>query len=177
MIRLFVGLALPAELAGRLETMEAGIPGARWVEARNLHITLRFIGEVEEGVAHDIHDALAELVAPAFDVEIRGVGLFGGRAPHALYAGVERSDALVRLRDKVESAVVRTGQPPEPRKFTPHVTLARLKNAPAPRLQAFLSAHGLLHAAPWRADDFTLFRSHLGRTGAEYEAVARYPLA
>jgi 2'-5' RNA ligase len=177
MIRLFVGLELPPGVATTLSGLAAGIPGARWVEPHNLHITLRFIGEVEEGVAHDIHDALAELAAPAFDVAIRGVGLFGGRTPNALYAGIERSEALVRLHDKVESTVVRTGQPPEPRKFTPHITLARLKASPPPRLQAFLSAHGLLRAGPWRADAFTLFRSHLGRGGAEYEALESYPLA
>lgn len=175
-IRLFVGLELPDEVAARLGGLAVGIPGARWVEPRNLHITLRFIGEVDEGMGHDIHDSLAEIAEPALPVALEGVGLFGGRQAHTLFAGVERSPALVHLRDKVERAVVRTGQPPEPRKFNPHVTLARLKDAPTGRLQAFIAGNSPFHAGPWTAAHVTLFRSRLGRGGAEYEALERYQL-
>jgi RNA 2',3'-cyclic 3'-phosphodiesterase len=176
-IRLFVGLGLPVELAGRLAAMASGIPGARWVEARNLHVTLRFIGEVEEGVAHDIHDALVELAEPAFELGLDGFDAIGSRRrAHSLVVAVERSAPLVHLRDKIESAVVRLGLPPEPRKFAPHITLARLKDAPASRIQSFISHHSPLQGGPFPVNHFTLFRSHLSRNGAEYEAMAEYGL-
>ena len=175
-IRLFVGLPLDPGLAGTLAAMEAGIPGARWVEARNLHLTLRFIGDIDEAAAREIHDALATLSLPRFALTLAGFGLFGTRKPHTLWAGVTRDEALERVQAKVESAVVHAGQPSEPRKFFPHVTLARLNNAPPSRLQDFITGNSPFHAGPHPVDHFTLFRSHLSRNGAEYEAVAEYPL-
>lgn len=177
MIRLFVGLPLPAEVADELGAKASGVPGARWVAPRNMHVTLRFIGEVEEGLAQEIHDGLSELDCPGFDLILSGFGFFGSRQPHALWAGVEKTPGLVHLRDKVESCVVRLGLDPEPRKFTPHVTLARLKDTPPSRVQDFLSAHSPYQAGPFPVEAFTLFRSHLGRGGAEYEALESYPLA
>ncbi len=177
MIRLFAGLALPDDVAGRLASMAAGIPGARWVEARNLHVTLRFVGEVEDGLARDVHDSLAEAaLGPAVGLSVTGFGTFGSRQPHALWAAVDKTPELARLQAKVESAVVRAGLDPEPRKFTPHVTLARLKDTRVGRVQDFIAAHSPLTLGPAVIDHVTLFRSHLGRTGAEYEAVAEYPL-
>jgi 2'-5' RNA ligase len=132
---------------------------------------------VDEGAAQDLHDALAEISAPGFDLELNGLGTFGGRQAHTLYAAVERTPALVHLRDKVESACVRSGLAPEPRKFTPHVTLARLKDAPTGRVQEFITRFSPFHAGPVAVDGFVLFRSHLSRNGAEYEAVAEYGLS
>lgn len=176
MIRLFVGLDLPEAVAARLGALAAGIPGARWVEPRNLHVTLRFIGEVDEGVAQELHECLGEIRAPAFDLAITGFGTFGRGSPTALWAAVDRSPEIVHLQSKVDAALGRAGIPPEGRKFLPHLTLARLKDAPVARVQAFIAGH-----SPFRADvpvdRFVLFRSHLGRSGAEYEAVADYPLA
>lgn len=177
MIRLFVGLALPPEVAARLAALAGGIPGARWVEARNLHVTLRFIGEVEEGLAVEIHDALAEVHAPAFTLALDRFGTFGRSAPNHLWVGVERNPELLHLQAKVDSAVVRLGLPPEGRKYTPHITLARFKDSPVGRVQEFIAGHSPFHAGPLAMDRFVLFRSHLGRGGAEYEAVAEYPLA
>lgn len=178
MIRLFAGLALPEEVSGRLAAMGAGIPGARWVEARNLHVTLRFIGEVEDGLAREIHDALADAgLGPPVALSITGLGTFGSRQPHALWAAVDKTAALARLQAKVDGTVVRLGLAPEPRKFTPHVTLARLKGAPPGRVRDFIAGHSPLTLGPVSIDHVTLFRSHLGRAGAEYEAVADYPLA
>lgn len=177
MIRLFIGLALPPPMAERLAGLAVGIPGARWVEQRNLHLTLRFIGEVENGLAHDIHDALADISARCPTVTIDGFGTFGSRQPHALWAAVEKTPELAHLQAKTETALVRLGLPPEPRRFTPHVTLARLKGAPVQRIQDFIAGHSPLRLGPERVEAVTLFRSHLGRGGAEYEAVAEYPLA
>jgi 2'-5' RNA ligase len=153
------------------------MPGARWVEARNLHITLRFIGEVEDGLAREIHDELADTIrAPALSLSVTGFGTFGSRQPRALFAAVDKPPDLVRLQARVEAVVTRLGLDPEPRKFTPHITLARLKDAPTNRLQDYIAGHSPLSIGPFAIDRVTLFRSHLGRGGAEYESIADYPL-
>lgn len=176
MIRLFVGLALPEELARRLESLGGGIPGARWIEARNLHVTLRFIGEVEEGLAAEIDETLAELRAPGFQVALDGFGTFGRAKPNHLWAAVDKAPGLLHLQAKVEAALARMGLVPEGRKYLPHVTLARFKDAPVGRIQDFIARNSPFQAGPWPVDRFVLFSSHLGRNGAEYQAVADYPL-
>ncbi len=176
MIRLFVGIPLPPSLRRQLGSFAAGIPNARWTPEENLHLTLRFIGEVDETTAGAVHDALAELQAPAFTMTVGGCGTFeGGRRPVTLWLGVERQPALVRLRDKVESALVRVGLPAESRRFQPHITLARMKDPPLPKLHAFVAGHNLFHdSVP--VTSFVLFSSHLGRGEPIYTAEAEYPL-
>lgn len=176
MIRLFVGLSLPDELARRLETLGGGIPGSRWIEARNLHVTLRFIGEVDEGLAAEIDETLAEIRAPAFELCLDGFGTFGRSKPNHLWAAVDKVPALLHLQAKIEAALARLGLVPEGRKYLPHVTLARFKDPPVPRVQDFIARNSPFHAGPWPVERFVLFSSHLGRNGAEYEAVADYPL-
>lgn len=184
MLRLFVALPLEAGLIDRLTALTRGLPGARWIEPHNLHLSLRFVGEVDEGLAEDIHDVLSALSAPAFSLTLEGFGTFG-RRPHTLWAGVAPEPALVHLRDKIETALVRLGLPPEGHRFTPHVTLARLSGdkpradqpTPGPdRIEAFLTHNSPFHAGPVPVDRFTLFQSHLSRNGSEYEALAEYPL-
>src|SRR6185437_1775902 len=130
MIRLFVALDLPENIRARLLELQGGVPGARWSTNQQLHLTLRFIGEVDGDVAHDIDDTLAVIRAPAFALELSGVGEFGGKNPRALWAGVKPNDALLHLQRKIETAMQRIGLPAEQRKFTPHVTLARLRGTP-----------------------------------------------
>lgn len=175
MIRLFVGLGLPVELAERLQALGGGIPGARWVAARNLHVTLRFIGEVDEAQAEDLHDHLCALRAPPLALTVRGLGTFGGVKPRALWAGVNADPALDALRHKIEQTVDAIGLPPDGRKFIAHITLAWLKAAPAERIAAFMTHHTSL-LAPLPVSAFTLYRSHLGSGGAQYQAMAEYPL-
>lgn len=178
MVRLFVGIPLPDPVTGELQRVCSGLFGARWVDAAALHVTLRFIGEVDGAAAEDVHQALARLRAPAFEMAISGVGCFesGGKV-HTLWAGVEKHDLLVRLRDKVEVAVTRAGLPAERRKFKPHVTLARFKNGVATKIGQFLERNNDLQAGPVWVDHFTLFRSHLGGQGAHYESLCDYSLS
>ncbi|MBK1838947.1 RNA 2',3'-cyclic phosphodiesterase [Azospirillum sp. YIM B02556] len=177
MLRLFVALDLTEEVRRRLAGLAGGVPGARWTEPETMHLTLRFIGEVPEDQAMDIDAALAELRAPAFPLTLDGVGVFAGaRKARVLWAGVERNEALAHLQAKVESAIVRCGLPVEERKFSPHITLARLKDAPADRIGRFLSDRGLFRAGPIPVDHITLYRSHPGNGGAVYEALREYPL-
>ena len=173
MLRLFVGIDLPPELKLKLELLCSGVPGARWVDAGNLHVTLRFIGEVDEGMAADIDEALVPIRAPRFTLTLAGVGHFGTRM---LWAGVERNPALLHLHEKIESAIVRTGFEPEGRRYAPHVTLARLKGPPDPRLQSFLAEHALFRAEPFAVERFSLVASYLTKSGAIYEDQADYEL-
>lgn len=175
MIRLFVGLALPDSHRRRLAMTCAGIEDARWVTPENLHLTLRFIGEVDGHVAEDIAHALDAVRAEPFALTLKDAGVFG-TPPHALWVGAEDAPkgALAALQASVESAVVRSGLPPEGRKFSPHVTLARFKKVNAQRLTLWLEAHGALALEPFQVEGFTLFRSHLGHEGAHYERVVEY---
>ena len=127
MLRLFVGIEFPPELKLRLSLLCTGVAGARWVDAGNFHLTLRFIGEIAEDVAADVDEALARIKAPRFTLQLAGTGVFGGNRPRALWVGAERSPELVRLHDRIEQALIRAGLEPEGRKYAPHVTLARLR--------------------------------------------------
>ncbi len=177
MIRLFVAIPLPEDLRQRLAGMGAGVPGARWIAPEYLHLTLRFIGEVEETLMDDIDGALGRIRAPAFEVTFDEIGRFGtGRQPRIIWVGVERCLPLERLYARIEAALTGQGLEPERRNFKPHVTLARLKNASPARVGAFLAAHGLFRHGPVPVDRFTLFSSRLGRKGAVYRAEAEYPL-
>ena len=177
MIRLFVGLALPYEVCERLSDLPRGLPNARLIKPENIHLTLRFIGEVDEDKAADIDEMLAGVRAPAFDLTLNGVGYFGkGHRAHTLWVGVEPNPALEHLQTKMESACVRAGLEPEGRKFTPHVTIAKLHDPAMARLQDYIESHGLLRLDPIPADHFTLFSSHLSHKGAEYTAERDYPL-
>ena len=177
MIRLFIAVPLPEAVQDRLAQIGFGIPGANWVPGENMHVTLRFVGEVSNADAADIDDALMSLRVPAFALTIEGVGHFGSlRQTRSLWAGVARNPALVHLRAKIESALVRFGQPPDSRKFVPHVTLARFKTETGHHLANFLAEHNLLKIGPIRIDRFTLFQSHLKRDGSYYEPLADYPL-
>lgn len=177
MIRLFVGLPLPPEVRRRLSFLTGGVPGARWEPPENYHITLRFIGEVEMGLAEDIDAELQRIQAPPFALSLAAVDHFGAAdKARVIYAGVERSEMLLRLQGKVEGAVQRLGLPAEQRKFTPHVTLARLKDAPGPRVLAFRETHNLFRAGPFDVPEFALYSSHPGKGHAVYREEATYPL-
>lgn len=177
MIRLFVALELPETVRTRLALLGGGVPGAKWQREDQMHLTVRFIGEVDEGVARDIDEALATVRAPAFTLELSGVGDFGGREPHALWAGVRANDTLMHLEKKVESALVRVGVDPETRKYTPHVTLARLRNAPRVKVAEFIAHHSLFSSGPILIDRFALYSSLLGSGGSMYRVESTYPLS
>jgi len=177
MIRLFVGLSVPEDIAVRLAALANGMVGARWVEPKNMHVTLRFIGDVNEADAEDIHHELTRLTAKPLKYQIGGFDTFGqGRKAHALFAGVAPTPELELLQSRTEAAVVRAGQQREPRKFKPHVTIARLKSPPADQLQMFIEANNLWRAGPVLVDHFILYESLMGNGGSAYFPLAEYPL-
>src|SRR5487761_435808 len=176
MLRLFVGIGFPPELKLQLSLLCAGVNGAKWVDPGNFHLTLRFIGEIAEHRAADVDEALARLRARRFVLQLAGAGVFSGDKPRNLWVGVERSPELVALRDKVEHALIRVGLAPEPRKFAPHVTLARLHNPPLDQLAQFLAAHAGFRAEPLAVAAVSLIASFQTKAGSVYEDQADYLL-
>lgn len=178
MIRVFVGIALPEDSRLRLAGLCGGVPGAKWVAPENLHLSVRFIGEVAETLADDVDAALARIRVPEFTLTFDRIGAFEtGRRPRVLWVGVERNPLLERLRAAVETAVTRQGLEAEARKFLPHVTLARLKGTTPARVGAYLAAHSPFRHGPVPVDRFILFSSRLGKAGAIYREEASYQLA
>ena len=177
MIRLFVAVELPADLRRRIGRISTGVRDARWVAEENLHLTLRFIGEVEEYRLEDIVGALDAVESPDFPLTLAGAGHFESRRRvRNLWIGTEKSPELAALAERIDHALVRDGLAPEGRKFSPHVTVARLKGAPAPAVADWLAANTLFKAFPFLITRFVLFASYLGRGGPTYEIVEAYPL-
>ncbi|MDP7241246.1 MAG: RNA 2',3'-cyclic phosphodiesterase [Rhodospirillales bacterium] len=174
-MRLFIAISLPEPVRDALSELRSGLPGARWVEPEAMHLTLRFLGELDADQAEDIDAALTAIRAPAFDLDISGIGSFQSRRRvRSLWAGVRRSEPLAHVQGKVESAVVRAGLEPESRKFKPHITLARLKKTPLGHVGAYMETHDTFAVAPFSVAAFTLMRSHLNRDGPHYEVLAEY---
>jgi RNA 2',3'-cyclic 3'-phosphodiesterase len=177
MKRLFVALPLPVDVRARLAALQSGLAGARWIDADAMHMTLRFMGDMSEPDARDVSSALSEIHCPAFDLSISGIGYFERRGlVHTVWARVGKSDALMHLHAKIESAVVRAGLDPEQRKFTPHVTLARLKDTAVERIGPWLETSGAAVVPPFGARSFTLFQSERGHGGARYTPLCEYEL-
>ncbi|MGR4862911.1 RNA 2',3'-cyclic phosphodiesterase [Caulobacter sp. LARHSG274] len=177
MIRLFTAVAIPAEVAEHLLPRQHGIDGARWRLPEAFHVTLKFIGDVQETEAADLDAELATIEAPAFDLELAGVGHFGeGAEIHAVWAGVAENPDLRRLAKANEAAARRAGLKPETRVYTPHVTLAYLKRPAVPEVAAWIQANNLLHSPPFRVDCFGLYSSWRTSEGSAYRLERDYPL-
>ena len=176
MHRLFDAIRPPEAIRDRLIDAMADSPELRWVGDEQLHLTLRFIGEVERPLADDIALALSRIRSAPFELRVTGVGLFERRNGGALWAGVEPKAPVAALAAKVERACVGAGLEPERRAFHPHVTLARWKRDSATAAQAFLERNRALASPPFAVDRFILYESHLSRHGPHYEEVADFPL-
>ena len=173
--RLFIAIRPPEEVRDLLVDAMEGLEGARWVDEENLHLTLRFIGAVERPAANELAAHLARIGGEAFPLRIEGVGHFTRKgSTTALWARVPESPSLEGLRQKIERACEAAGLGRETRRFTPHVTLARLGRSVGP-IDAWLASFGDMRAE-WRVHAFTLFESRLGHTGAHYEEAASFPL-
>ncbi|HEX3755039.1 MAG TPA: RNA 2',3'-cyclic phosphodiesterase [Rhizomicrobium sp.] len=175
-MRLFVALALPEPVAQSLLLIQGGVPGARWQTREQLHLTLRFIGEVDGRDARALDDALSGIVAPAFEMQLHSVGQFGNKRPDALWAGVRRNRALEHLQKKVDTAIHRVGQPQDAHKFTPHVTLARMRNPETGKVMEWLTHNALYTSDEFTVGAFCLYSSRLASDGSIYRVEQQYPL-
>lgn len=176
MHRLFVALPLPEPTADLLLDLEDGPKGLRWVHADSLHVTLRFIGEVDGATAEDVAAAMSKLEVAVFDLALSGVGCFSHRRHGALWAGLAPREPLTVLAVKVDRAVQSAGLAAETRAYHPHVTLARW-SGPQPEVKPWLERHGGLKSPPWHVDRLVLFESRLGRAGPSYEERLTVSLA
>ena len=177
MHRLFVAIRPPEHIRDLLIDAMDDSPDFRWQSEDQLHLTLRFVGEVERPVANDLADGLTRVRSGRFGLRVHSVGRFEQRSAGALWAGLEPKEPVAALAAKVERACVAVGLGPERRAFHPHITLARWGRGAAASLDPFLARHAALASEPFRVDAFHLYQSNLGRDGAHYEAVADYPLA
>ena len=176
MPRLFTALEIPHNAAMSLSLLRGGLPGARWIDIENYHLTLRFMGDVEHHVADEIADALARVRRVEFRMGLSGLGVFGGKKPHSLFAVPTASPDLVELQAEIERICQRLRLPPDPRKFTPHVTVARLRNTPPHLLAPYLSSRGNFHVPPFTVSRFVLMSSKESVGGGPYIVEEDYPL-
>jgi 2'-5' RNA ligase len=176
MPRLFTGLEIPSDIALDLANMRGGISGARWIDVENYHLTLRFIGDIDDATARDVFATLGQIRRPALTVTLETLDSFGGGRPRAIVAKAKPAPPLVELQAEQERLMRRIGIPPEPRKFTPHVTLARLRDASAPAVAAYLSARGYFFSRRFEASRFVLFSARASTGGGPYVVEAAYPL-
>jgi 2'-5' RNA ligase len=180
MHRLFVAIRPPEPVRAPLIDLMEGVAGARWQSEDQLHLTLRFIGEVDARLADDIDTALQSVHHPRFDLALSGLGVFDRRGQAtALWAGVTPHEPLKALHKKIDQALRRAGVAPERRAYLPHITLARFGRGAGPLqpLQPLLESAGGLTSAPFAVEEFRLYESHLTAAGATYTPVAHYSLA
>lgn len=176
MPRLFTGIEIPAQIAQGLAMLRGGLPGARWVDPENYHMTLRFIGDVDGHVGRDIMQMLGSVRRPPFEIVLDRLDQFGGRKPRAVFAGASYNSALIELQAEHERLLQRIGLPPESRKFAPHVTLARLRESSAHQVADYLSSRAPFRSPPFPITRFVLFSSRASTGGGPYVVEAAYPL-
>src|SRR5260370_1735260 len=177
MPRLFTGLEIPAEIGQTLSNLRGGLPGARWIDPENYHVTLRFIGDIDGMSANEIASMLFRVNRKPFEVRLQGLTSFGGRKPRAVVAAVEPSRALIELQAEHERLMQRLGLLPEGRKFTPHVTLARLHDASSQDVADYLSVRGYFPSKSFLASRFVLFSSRASTGGGPCVVEDSYALS
>ena len=176
MPRLFTGIEIPAEIADRLSFLRGGLPGARWIDRDNYHLTLRFVGDIDRHLAHEIADGLDRIRRSRFWLRLEGITSLGTRKPHAIVARLSASPQLIELQAEHERMLQRIGLAPEPRKYTPHVTLARLRGASGRDIAEYLSVRGGFLAGPFEVSRFVLFSAKDTTGGGPYLVEEAYPL-
>ena len=177
MPRLFTGLEIPSDVGQSLATLRGGLPGARWVDPENYHVTLRFIGDVDDTIAREVASMLARVRREAFELRVDDLKSFGGRKPRAIVAALGPAQALMELQAEHERLLQRVGLEPEGRKFTPHVTLARLRESTSRQVADYLAVRAPFRLPLFKVSRFVLFSSRSSVGGGPYVVEAAYPLA
>ena len=177
MPRLFTGLEIPREIVDALAILRGGLPGARWIDPENYHLTLRFIGDIDDVLAHEIASMLDQVKRRGFELRFDGLSSFGGRRPRAVIATMQPVAPLLELQAEHERIMQRVGLEPEGRKYSPHVTLARLRDSSSRQVADYLAARGPLNGLSFPVSHFVLFSSRASVGGGPYVVEAAYPLA
>ncbi|WP_349358426.1 RNA 2',3'-cyclic phosphodiesterase [Stappia sp.] len=176
MPRLFTGLEIPSDTGLMLSLLRGGLRGARWIDPENYHITLRFIGDIDDRMADEVADAFARIERRPVEIRLTGLGSFGNGKPHAVWARVEPTQDLMDLQAEQERILQRLRLPAERRKYIPHVTLARCRSSTNADVARWLSERGDFQAQPFIADRFVLFSSRASVGGGPYLVEEDYPL-
>lgn len=176
MLRLFTAIEIPKDVGQSLSVLRGGLHGARWIDPENYHVTLRFIGNIDDALASDIASLLDGISRKSFELQLDGLSLFGGNKPRAIIASVAPTKALLELQAEHESIMKRMRVPNDSRKFTPHVTLARLRNSPPREVAEYLTAR-TYKSMPFRISRFVLYSSRASTGGGPYVVEGAYPLA
>jgi 2'-5' RNA ligase len=176
MPRLFIALEIPRNAAMSLSLLRGGLPGARWIDVENYHITLRFIGDIDGRTADEVVDRLDRIDRPEFQLSLNGMGSFGSKKPHSIWAGVSPSPEMNALQSEVERICQRIGLPPDPRKFMPHVTLARLRSSRLDDVVQYLSGRGNFRTSAFTVGRFVLMSSKESVGGGPYIVEEVFPL-
>ena len=177
MPRIFTGLEIPADVAQSLAMLRGGLPGARWIDPENYHLTLRFIGDVDDLTAHEVASLLGRVRRPSLELRFGELSAFGGRRPRAVIAALAHTPALMELQAEHERLMQRVGLEPEGRKYTPHVTLARLRDSSSQDVADYLTSRHPFRPAPFRVSRFVLYSARASVGGGPYVVEAAYPLA
>jgi len=175
MPRLFTGIEIPPEIVAALSIQRGGLPGARWIDPENYHLTLRFIGDIDDVTAREVASVLGRVKRGPFDLHMEGLSSFGGRKPRAVVANVTPAPALMEAQAEQERLFQRIGLAPEGRKYIPHVTLARLRASSSRDVAEYLAARGLFRTAAFPVTRFVLFSSRDSVGGGPYVVEAAYP--
>lgn len=176
MPRLFTAIEIPPEVGSALAMLRGGLPGARWIDPENYHLTLRFIGDIDDGLAREVAFMLGGVERPPFELRLEGLASFGGRKPRAVFAAAAPNAELIELQAEHERLLQRVGLPPEGRKFAPHVTLARLRDSSPRQVADYLGAFGLFRSLAFAVTRFVLYSSRASVGGGPYVIEAAYPL-
>jgi 2'-5' RNA ligase len=176
MPRLFTGLEIPPEIGQSLSMMRGGLPGARWIDPENYHMTLRFIGDIDDALAREIASLLDQVRRRGFAMRFDGLSSFGGRRPRAVIAAIPPVAPLIELQAEHERIMQRVGLEPEGRKFSPHVTLARLRDTSSRQVADYLATRGPFTSLSFPVSRFVLFSSRASVGGGPYVVEAAYPL-
>ena len=176
MPRLFTGLEIPSNAATELSLLRGGLSGARWIEPEDYHLTLRFVGDVGRELANEIADRLDDIRAKPFEITLEHLAVFGADKPRALIARAVDTTPLMELQAEHERMMQRIGLAAEGRRFTPHVTLARLRDASVLEVADYLSTRGGFPALQFPVSRFVLYSSRASQGGGPYVVEADYPL-
>ncbi len=177
MHRLFVAIEIPDRVKEELAAIREELPGARWVRTDQMHLTLRFIGEVDDQTLSSVKEALSAVHGSPFQMAVTGIGHFPpSRLPRVLWVGLQAENDLFALQQEVEHAVQHAGVPGDSRPFAPHITIARLKGTPPGTIRAFEQRHGPLESPPFPVTSFHLFRSIFSENAVSHVKIAEYPL-
>jgi RNA 2',3'-cyclic 3'-phosphodiesterase len=176
MPRLFTALEIPADVGQSLSLLRGGLPGARWVDPDNYHLTLRFIGDVDDALAREVAYMLDGIRRPAFDLQLDRLDSFGGNKPRAVVAAAQPVRELIELQSEHERLMQRVGFEPE-RKYKPHVTLARLRDTSSRQVADYLASRQPFRSTRFAVSRFVLYSSRASVGGGPYVVEAEYPLA